>query len=56
MSRHYNGQHPERLRKAPRKFGKLEDVEVLRNRQLGRLERTGSPFPTASEDEEREAA
>lgn len=51
MSRHYNGRHPERGRKRPRKFGRLEDADVLRARQLRRVEQYGSPYPRGNERE-----
>lgn len=56
MSRKYNGQHPERSRKRPRSFGRLEDVDTLRQRQANRDKATGSPVKVVAETHELEEA
>lgn len=51
MSRKHNTKHPERGRKTPRTFGRLEPIEGrtgLRVRQERREKETGVPWPTAA--------
>lgn len=52
MSTRHNTKHPERGRKRPRKFGTLEDPDVLRKRQEKRVEEYGDPWPREREQDQ----
>jgi hypothetical protein len=59
MSRHHNTRHPDRgrshypdrlTRRGLSRAPEMESVENLRSKQEARERRTGSPFPSVSEE------
>jgi hypothetical protein len=52
VSTKHNAKHPERIRKRPRTFGHLEDVDTLRQRQQTREKNTGSPVKLVEQEKE----